>query len=176
MIQVLEEQMAEDTVEIFSGLSHFFNPIAIEKVKEEIHDFLAKPPDPAVSGWFVYIEDKKPVGAIAYRRCRWQHEYEITWLAVREDHQRRGIGRDLVRFIENHLKRYDLRLITVNIPDDQRSKSFYFQMGFRSVNRFLDGESEKIVYQKKYGIVSSRCEDMVADYLRRKRLKNLKKR
>lgn len=176
MIQPLNEQAVDSVIQIFSGLPHFFNPLAINRLKEDIKSFLKKKPEPEEGGFYVYMEDLEVIGVIGYRRMKWQREYEITWLAARADRQRRSVGRNLVTFLENLLQKHNLQLITVNIPEDQRSRNFYFQMGFRSVNRFFDKDGEMLVYEKKYGFVKDKCQELVADYLRRKKLKDIKKK
>ncbi len=176
MIQLLNDQVVDSAIKIFSELPHFFNPLAIEKLKKDIEWFIKKKSEPQEEGFYVYIEDSEVIGLIGYRRRKWQREYEITWLAAKADRQRRGVGRSLVTFIENLLMKHNLQLITVNIPDDQRSKNFYFQMGFRSVNRFFDKDGEMLVYEKRYGFIKDICQDLVADYLRKKKLKDLKKK
>ena len=176
MIQLLDEQTADSAIQIFSGLPHFFNPLAINRLKEDIKSFIKKKPDPTEESFYVYIEDLEVIGVIGYRRMKWQREYEITWLAARADRQRRSVGRNLVTFLENLLLKHNLQRIAVNIPDDLRSKNFYFQMGFRSINRFFDKDGEMLVYEKKYGLMKDKCQDLVADYLRRKKLKDIKKK
>ncbi len=176
MIQLLDEQTVDSTIQIFAGLPHFFNPLAINRLKEDINSFIKKRPEPEEGGFYVYMEDAEIIGLIGYKRMKWQREYEITWLAARADRHRRGVGRSLVTFLENLLLRHNLQLITVNIPDDQRSRNFYFQMGFRSVNRFFSKDGEMLIYEKRYGFIKDKCQDLVADYLRRKKLKDVKKR
>jgi GNAT superfamily N-acetyltransferase len=175
MIQLLDEQMVDSAIQIFVELPHFFNPLAINRLKEDIKSFIKKRPEPEEGGFYVYVEDLEVIGVIGYRRMKWQREYEITWLAVRKDRQRRGIGRSLLLFLENFLLKHSLQLIIVNIPNDQLSKNFYFQMGFRSINRFFDKDGEILVYEKRYGFIKDKCQDFVADYLRQKRLKDAKK-
>jgi len=176
MIVRLKEDMVFDVIKIFEGLPHYFNPLGIKKLRDDISEYFTKHPLVEQTGFFVYVKDDKVVGMIGYKRMQNPREYEITWLAVEKDIQRKGIGRKLVYFLENFLSQYKLELLTVIIPDDIVPREFYYKMGFRSINRFLDGEGERLVYQKRFGHIGEACQELIADYLRRKRLKEIKKK
>lgn len=176
MIVRLEKHMVEEVVEIFKGLPHYFNPIGIKTLEEDLKAYFTKNPLAEEAGFFVYIEDNNILGMIGYKRLIYHREYEITWLAVKKDWQRKGIGRELFLYLENFLLQYKLEVFTVTIPDDPVPREFYYKMGFRSTTRFLDGKEERLVYQKRFGFIGDTCQEFVADYLRRKRLKEIKKR
>ncbi|MEW6679771.1 MAG: GNAT family N-acetyltransferase [bacterium] len=176
MIVRFKEDMVSEAIKIFEGLPHYFNPLGIQRLKDDIKEYFAKPPSPELAGFFVYVKDDEIFGMIGYKRQLYHREYEITWFAVRKDCQRRGIGRGLVSYLSNFLSQYQLELLTANIPDDPVSREFYYKMGFRSINRFLNHEGEKLVYQKRFGYIADTCQELVANYLRRKKLKELKKK
>ncbi|HAW49850.1 TPA: hypothetical protein DCX16_02730 [bacterium] len=176
MIKKLEQGMADDVVSIFENLPHYFNPLGIARLKDDIKKYLIENPPIEKEGFFVYLEKEKPLGLIGYKRQIHHMEYEITWLAVRKDVQRRGIGRKLITHLEDFLSQYKLEKTTVVIPDDIVSREFYYKMGFKSINRFLDGEGEKLVYEKRYGVIGDTCQEYIAEYLRRKRLREIKKK
>lgn len=176
MITRLERDMVDEVVNIFKDLPHYFNPLGIQRLEEDIKEYFAKAPLVDIAGFFVYIKDNEILGMIGYKRLIYHREYEITWLATRKDMQRKGIGRELLLYLENFLSQYKLELFTVTIPDDPVSREFYYKMGFRSTTRFLDAEEERLVYQKRFGYLGDTCQEFVADYLRKKRLKEIKKR
>ncbi|MEW6103847.1 MAG: GNAT family N-acetyltransferase [bacterium] len=177
MIVRLKEDMVSEVIKIFEGLTHYFNPLGIQRLKNDISEYFAKPPSVELAGFFVYVNDNGEIlGLIGYKRLLYHKEYEITWIATRNDCQRKGIGRELISHLEIFLSNYQLELLTATIPDRPVSREFYYKMGFRSINRFLNGEGERLVYQKRFGPLADICQEFVANYLRRKRLKEIKKK
>lgn len=78
----------------------------------------------------------QPVGFITIRIHN-PHAAEIHCMAVRPEAHRRGVGRAMVRFVEEHVRRQGARLLQVKTlgpsrPDEhyERTRRFYEAMGF----------------------------------------------
>ena len=92
---------------------------------------------------FVALEDGAVVGFLTFAP-RFDETAEITWMAVRDDLRRRGIGHALISSLEDVARsegRRYLALLTVspNDPDDERpdgygaTRAFYRSVGFSLV-------------------------------------------
>ena len=88
----------------------------------------------------VAVENGEVVGFLTLRRQE-AASAEITWMAVRADRRRRGLGRELVERAVDELARDGARLLCVltlaeSVPDDQETdnyadtRAFYRAMGF----------------------------------------------
>ncbi len=84
---------------------------------------------------FVAMDNAELTGAILLSRMRFEHEinaFILAPVAVRTDHQRRGVGRKLIRFGLNVLKEDGVELVLTY--GDPR---FYSKAGFRVVDETL---------------------------------------
>lgn len=76
---------------------------------------------------------------------RYPTSAEVHLLAVRRKHHRGGIGRTLVRRVEDDLRAQGVRLLSVKTfgpsasdPDFDRTRAFYTACGFHPVEEFPD--------------------------------------
>ena len=68
-----------------------------------------------------------------YKHC------EIYWLAVKKSFQRQGLGKKLVKFIEEHAKKLGFRKICLYTGKVMKgAQIFYKKNGFKKVNEFPD--------------------------------------
>ncbi len=80
--------------------------------------------------------DGQPVGFVTVRMHN-PHSAEIHCVAVRPEHHRAGIGRAMVRLVEEHVRARGARLLQIKTlgpsrPDEhyERTRLFYEAMGF----------------------------------------------
>jgi len=97
----------------------------------------------------VAVELDRPIGFLTFVH-RFEHATEITWMAVRSDRRRTGIGRALIDALVAELRASNKRLLlvlTVSPTDDDdgpedgyaATRAFYAAMGF-TLARELRGE------------------------------------
>lgn len=146
MICKLEEEDIEQAVGIFAEYPKDFNPLGVKKLKEELEEYAGESLSLEVKGFFAEKELSQVIGLIGYV-MRPSNEYEITWLAVRPDWQRRGIGKKLVEYVEQTLKSFRSEWLKLEVPNDPATMNFYSAMGF-SESPELSGKN-KIIYRKK---------------------------
>jgi predicted N-acetyltransferase YhbS len=88
---------------------------------------------------FVAEIDEQVVGFLTFED-RSAESAEITWMAVRADHRRRGIGRSLIEHASANLAARGVRFVSVltlapSVPDDvpdgyEGTRRFYRAVGF----------------------------------------------
>jgi ribosomal protein S18 acetylase RimI-like enzyme len=77
----------------------------------------------------------------------------ISWLGVHEEYRRKGLGRQIVSKIEEHVKAVQGKFITINTsPANKEANIFYQSLGYKIVsdipNYYGEGYS-KVTYYKK---------------------------
>jgi ribosomal protein S18 acetylase RimI-like enzyme len=106
--------------------------------------------------------DGVQVGFVTYRVNADRETAELTWIGVRPDFQRKGIGRRLVEAIEQELSRKGVKTLevstvapTVNYEPYARTRRFYHGIGFRDVRvepkGFPSGD-DKLLLRKQIGL------------------------
>jgi ribosomal protein S18 acetylase RimI-like enzyme len=89
-------------------------------------------------------------GATPLTRATW----DIYWLAVAPDHQRKGVGRRLMRFAEEQIALKQGRLILVETSSQELyepTRKFYESLGYEEVSRiadFYDTGDAKVTFGK----------------------------
>ncbi|MEK9150092.1 MAG: GNAT family N-acetyltransferase [Candidatus Desantisbacteria bacterium] len=147
MICKLSEEDIEQAVGIFAQYPKDFNSLGIKKLKEELEEYAGESVSLETKGFFVEKEASQVIGLIGYV-MRPSNEYEITWLAVRPDWQRRGIGKGLLEYVEQALKNFRSEWLKLEVPNDPATMNFYSAMGFsEELSEF--SERNKVIYKKK---------------------------
>jgi len=111
----------------------------------------------SADGWLTY-DNSGPVAVAYYAPERLT---EGTWnlylIAVHPAHQSRGVGAELMRYVEQTLAARGERLLLVEtsgLPEFERTRSFYRQVGYEVEARLRDfykaGE-DKVVFRKVFG-------------------------
>lgn len=81
--------------------------------------------------------------------------YNLYLIAVMKSHQGVGVGRHLLRELENHLKQSNVRVLLVETsgnPEFALTRKFYVQNGYvleASIRDFYKEGEDKIVFWKK---------------------------
>jgi ribosomal protein S18 acetylase RimI-like enzyme len=66
-----------------------------------------------------------------YKHC------EVYWLAVKENYQKHGIGKKLMRFIEKVAKDKGFRKVCLYTGEDMvNAQKFYERIGYKKINKF----------------------------------------
>ncbi len=80
--------------------------------------------------------------------------WDIYWVVVPEEFQRKGIAKKLLTFMEDDLRTKSARTVMVETssrPEYEPARSFYLKNGFIEVSRISDfyaEYSDKVIYRK----------------------------
>jgi ribosomal protein S18 acetylase RimI-like enzyme len=81
---------------------------------------------------------------------------EVFWLAVRKKYQKQGVGKRLMRFIEQHAKKNGFRKVCLYTGKDMKwARYFYEKIGYEFVNEFpgyysfSSGNTTAVLYAKE---------------------------
>lgn len=101
-------------------------------------------PAPAIEADGGKIPSEDVLGVLLVDQ-RYPTSAEVHLLAVRRKHHRGGIGRSLMRRVEDDLRAQGVRLLSVKTfgpsasdPDFDRTRAFYTACGFHPVEEFPD--------------------------------------
>ena len=106
--------------------------------------------------WFTCIDNNLPV-AIGYSvpEKLTNGTYNLLAIGVSESFQRKGIANEMMNYIEQHLKRKNVRILIVETSSDDAqigARNFYKKIGYTQAavikDFWKDGE-DKIVFWKK---------------------------
>jgi ribosomal protein S18 acetylase RimI-like enzyme len=128
------------------------NGITLRQMKEELLSRFAL----GHEIFFGFKNEDEIVGYVSlkpffpgFRHC------ELHWLAVRKMHQHKGIGRELMCFIETYAKKHKFRKIYLYTGKDMKtSRGFYEKLGYKFVNEFpgfygyIEGNTTAVLYCK----------------------------
>ena len=118
-----------------------FEPSEVTVAEEVIDSYLNNPSD---SGYNIQVAevDSGVAGYICYGPVPLtEGTWDIYWIAVSAKEQGQGIGRALMAFVEDEIKRARGRLIIVETsskPGYEKTRRFYLSQSYRVVGRILD--------------------------------------
>ncbi len=102
--------------------------------------------------------DNSPVGYICFGPTPMtEGTWDVYWMAVDPEKQRRGIGRWLLNDAENNISNLHGRLILIETsskPDYERTRKFYESCGYEiiaCIPDFYTHGDDKLVFQKRLG-------------------------
>lgn len=133
-----------------------FTPGEIEVAEELIDAYLLKP---GQKDYHVVIVETRDGGVGGY--MTWgptpltEGAYDLYWMAVSPKEQGRGLGKELVRWLEQTVARLKGRLIlieTAGQPKYHRTREFYLGLDYKEVARvpdFYRPGDDRIIYTKK---------------------------
>ena len=80
-----------------------FKPVEIEALEEVLEDFHAG--HHLHGKCIVYEQEGQPIGFAYYAPAAMtDRTWQLWWIAVRKDQQGRGLGAELLRFVENDIR------------------------------------------------------------------------
>lgn len=101
-------------------------------------------PAGAPSGWVYFSPEAKA-----------DQVWQLWWIGVAPARQGRGIGDELLRFVEDHVRAAGGRLLlieTSSLPALERTRHFYAKRGYTACGRvpdyYGDGD-DKVIYAKR---------------------------
>ncbi len=133
-----------DSIELFPS----------EMLEEMIADYLVNPQSGEL--WFTAIENEQPI-SIGY--CAPEKLTEGTFnlyaIGVRSDHQGKGIGGQMMTYLENQLIERGQRILIVETSgkdDFQLTRKFYETLNYTKeavIRDFWEEGDDKVIYWKK---------------------------
>jgi GNAT superfamily N-acetyltransferase len=141
-------------IRLLRSLPEFEAP-EIAVAEEVIDSYLNKPSE---SGYFVQVAEVKPkvAGYICYGLTPLtEGTWDIYWLAVSLEKQGEGIGRSLITFAEDEIKRVSGRLIIIETsskPGYKNTRRFYLNQGYEIVSHIPDFYAPgdcKLIFRKR---------------------------
>lgn len=125
-----------------------------EYLDDMISDYFTNPETQAI--WFTCITDSK-LSAIGY--CAPEKftngTYNLYAIAVKKELQGMGIGKKMMKFLEDHLKNNNHRILIIDTSSDQRyelTRKFYKDLNYRQeavIKDFWNEGEDKITFLKK---------------------------
>lgn len=83
-----------------------------------------------------------------------KHTYDLYWIAVSKEHQRKNLGKLLLEFSEGKIKKYGGKLIVVETSSTskyEKARRFYQKYGFKKITEirnFYKNKDNKIIFAK----------------------------
>ena len=143
--------------EDINGLKDVLNSIELfpsEILDEMVADYFNNPESEDI--WFTKIENNEPIsiGYCAPEKLT-NGTFNLYAIGVKSDIQGKGIGSEMMSFIENKLKQKGKRILIVDTSGTDTFKltrKFYENLGYKKeavIRDFWDNGDDKIIYWKK---------------------------
>ncbi|TRX58431.1 GNAT family N-acetyltransferase [Fulvivirga sp. M361] len=121
---------------------------------EMIHDYLTNSSSKDI--WFTTTENGVPIsmGYCAPERLT-EGTYNLYAIAVHKDHQGKGVGKDMMKYIENLLRENGNRILIVETsgnPEFKLTRAFYNKCNYTkeaTIREFYTEGEDKVVFWKK---------------------------
>jgi len=132
-----------------------FNPAEVVVAEEVLDDYLHKS---TRSGYHVFVAetDSSIVGYICYGPTPLtEGTWDIYWLAVAPNQQRKGIGKSLLTFAEINIKKTSGKMVIIETssrPEYEATGRFYGTQGYEIACRIADfyaPEDDKLILIKR---------------------------
>ena len=125
-----------------------------EMLDDMISDFFNNPDSEDI--WFSAILDNKPI-SIGYctPEMLTNGTYNLLAIGVLKDQQGNGIGRKMMDYLEEHLRKINARILIVETSGSEEMKptrDFYIKCGYTleaTLRDFWDDADDKVVYWKR---------------------------
>jgi ribosomal protein S18 acetylase RimI-like enzyme len=135
----------------------FFRPDEIRVAEELIDIYLDQPGQKDYE--VVVIEDEKPevVGYLTYGLTSLTvGTYDLYWMAVAPEHQGKGYGKDLVRWLEEKIRADRGRMMVIETssqPKYEPTRRFYLNLDYQEIARipdFYGPGDDRVIYIKRF--------------------------
>ena len=153
IIRPLQPQDRERICEIVRAVGNF-NPVEIDIAIELVDDSLQKG---SASDYIVHVleQDGGLCGYVCFGKTPLTDStFDFYWMAVDPPHQGQGLGRALIRFVEEEVQRLGgslLVLETSSLQNYQRTVRIYEKSGYTLIARipnFYRRGDDKLIYTK----------------------------
>jgi ribosomal protein S18 acetylase RimI-like enzyme len=131
----------------------FFKPHDVEALREVLDDYFG---DPGEHRCVVYEDGGKIVGYAYYAEASMtDRTWYLWWIAVDPTTQGKGVGKTLMRHVEDDAKRCGARLMfieTSSVPLYEPTRQFYLRIGYEQEALLRDYYSDGdglVVFRKR---------------------------
>ncbi|GAB1539010.1 GNAT family N-acetyltransferase [Scytonema sp. NUACC21] len=151
MLRPTKPEDAEALISVANTIG--FQPNELEALGKMLADYLDGNSD---NDAFWITDDDDEDGPVGVAYCEPERMTEQTWnlqlIAIRPDHQGKGRGGKLMRYVEETLKARGGRMLLVEtLASFDRTRAFYMKCGYEEEARIRDfytAGADKIVFRK----------------------------
>jgi len=132
-----------------------FKPLEIQALREVLDDYYAA--NRAGGHRCVTLEDEGRVLGFAYYapEAMTDRSWSLWWIAVLPGQQGRGLGRELLRYVEEDARATGARVLfidTSSLPHYEPTRRFYLKHGYEITgvlsDFYADGD-DKVIFRKR---------------------------
>ncbi len=156
---MIRPTVPEETPELvnLTEATGLFKPLEVEALVEVLADYFAGNIDLGHRS-ITADQDGMVLGFAYYAPAAMTDgTWYLYWIAVRKDIQARGIGTELLRYVENDIGKHHhgrvLFIETGSLPHYEKTRSFYVKNGYEThallKDYYADGDS-MVVYRKAF--------------------------
>jgi ribosomal protein S18 acetylase RimI-like enzyme len=147
------------TLVLLAEQTGVFKPVEIQALREVLDDYHAHY---HVHHRCVTLEDQGRVLGVAYYapEAMTDRAWSLWWIAVQPGQQGRGLGRELLRYVEEDTRAAGARLLfidTSSLPHYEPTRRFYLKHGYAVTgvlsDFYADGD-DKVVFRKRLAVAS----------------------
>lgn len=132
---------------------NLFSPPEISEFRSMLAEYFDGIPDND-HHWIVY-DDGEPVGVAYYAPEQYADgTWNLYFIAVQPDRQGEGLGSQLLRYVEQMLRKRGDRILLVEtsgLPSFERTRAFYRKNGYDEearIREFYKAGDDKIIFRK----------------------------
>ncbi|SIN89339.1 Ribosomal protein S18 acetylase RimI [Singulisphaera sp. GP187] len=155
---MIRDAEPEDT-SVLIGLAqatHVFKPHELVALSEVLNDYHVKERENG-HRCIAYSQDNRTVGFAYYAPASMTDQgWYLYWIAVEKGRQARGIGSELLAWVEADIRRQEARLLlieTSSLPHYESTRRFYLKHGYVQAgvlaDFYADGD-DLVVYCKRF--------------------------
>ena len=135
--------------------TQIFNQEEIDCALELIDIYLNNPSQKDYLIATAINKDNEIVGYVCYGKAPLTNgAYDLYWIAVKSDYQRHGIGKNLLKYVEDEIVKFSGRILLAETSSRavyEKTRQFYINNSFSEEARIKDFYSkgdDKIIYRK----------------------------
>jgi ribosomal protein S18 acetylase RimI-like enzyme len=134
----------------------FFRPIEVKTLREVLDDYFTE--EQANSHRCVTCEKDGTLLGFAYYApaALTERAWQLWWIVVRTDLHGRGVGSELLRYVEDDLVRSQARVLFIDTSSQPRyapTRRFYLKHGYEQhavLKDFYDAGDDMVVFRKAF--------------------------
>jgi len=140
MLRPIEPSDSNPLVELAAGTG-YFKPLEIAALREVFEDYFDEEHS---NGHFAYaeMEGSRPLGFVYFAPVPMtEGTWSLYWIAVSKDLQNRGLGTNLMQFVESEVRKRNGRLLLIDtsgIDKYEPTRAFYLRRGYAVASHIPD--------------------------------------